>query len=132
VPAPSAVADPRPPATPSPQPARTKIPNKPKDTKAPVGSPLARFAKCLTDQGATMYGVFWCEHCREQEELFGESFQYVHYVECVAPDAPRTLIPECKAQGIAHTPTWIFRDGSRLEGAQPLAALAEKTGCKAP
>lgn len=79
-----------------------------------------------------MYGVFWCSHCQEQKKEFGDAFQYVHYVECVKPDAPRTLIPECKAQGITHTPTWTFADGSRVEGAQPLATLANKAGCKAP
>jgi hypothetical protein len=79
-----------------------------------------------------MYGVFWCDHCREQKEKFGDAFQYVHYVECVTKDAPRVLIPECKAQGITHTPTWIFGDGARMEGSQPLATLAQKAGCKAP
>ena len=93
---------------------------------------MDKLAKCLTDKGATMYGVFWCDHCREQKTAFGESFRYVNYVECVTPDKPRELTPECKAQGITHTPTWIFGNGTRLEGAQSLATLAAATGCKAP
>ncbi len=93
---------------------------------------MDRFAKCLTQKDATMYGVFWCDHCRDQKQKFGDSFKYVKYVECVTQDAPRTLTPECKAQGIKHTPTWIFADGTRVEGAQPLAELGRKTGCKAP
>lgn len=97
-----------------------------------TGSPTDQLAKCLTDKGAVMYGVFWCDHCRQQKELFGDSFKYVKYVECVTPDAPRTLIPECKFQNISHTPTWIFGDGSRMEGSIPLTTLAEKAGCKAP
>ncbi len=116
-------------ASPSPKPAQKKPT---KTDKQESGSPLDRFAKCLTDKGAAMYGVFWCDHCHEQKELFGDSFKYVKYVECVTQDAPRTLIPECKAQGIKHTPTWIFGDGSRLEGTQSLATLASKTGCTAP
>jgi len=93
---------------------------------------MDRFAKCLADKDAVMYGVFWCDHCREQKVAFGDSFKYVKYVECVASDAPRVLLPECRAQGITQTPTWIFPDGSKLVGAQALSALAEKSGCKAP
>ncbi len=93
---------------------------------------MDRFAKCLADKGAVMYGVFWCDHCREQKTAFGESFKYVNYVECVTPDKPRELTPECKAQGITHTPTWIFGNGTRLEGAQDLKTLAAAAGCKAP
>jgi len=110
--------------------AALKAPHKP--ARVETGPPLDRFAKCLAEKDAIMYGVFWCDHCREQKEKFGESFKYVKYVECVTPDAPRTLTPECKAQGIKHTPTWTFRDGSRVEGAQALSVLAEKSGCKAP
>ena len=100
--------------------------------KAAAGSPMDRFAKCLAEKDATMYGVFWCDHCREQKEKFGESFKYVKYVECVTPDAPRTLIPECKAQGIKHTPTWIFSDGEHVEGVMGLDQLSMKTHCKLP
>ena len=40
------------------------------------------FARCLAEKKAVMYGLYWCEHCAEQKELFGASFQYVPYVEC--------------------------------------------------
>ena len=33
------------------------------------------FAKCLTENNATMYGTEWCSHCKAQKELFGKSFQ---------------------------------------------------------
>ena len=106
-------------------------------TSAPAGDDAKRvatdkLAKCMTQKDATMYGLFWCSHCKDQKDMFGDSFQYVKYVECATKENPRAITPECKAQDIKHTPTWIFKDGSRLEGAQPLATLAEKTGCKAP
>lgn len=106
-------------------------------TSAPAGNDTARattdkFARCISDKGAVMYGLFWCSHCQQQKELFGDSFQYVKYVECATKENPRAITPECKAQDIKHTPTWIFKDGSRLEGAQQLSTLAGKTGCKAP
>ncbi|HEY9888334.1 MAG TPA: hypothetical protein V6D02_08030, partial [Candidatus Obscuribacterales bacterium] len=32
-----------------------------------------QLAQHLTAQGATMYGAFWCPHCADQKELFGEA-----------------------------------------------------------
>ena len=29
-----------------------------------------------------MYGLYWCPHCIEQKEMFGDAFHYVPYVEC--------------------------------------------------
>ena len=131
VPSPSQSPTPTPSATPTPS-TKTAAKKHAKAEKQETGSPMDRFAKCLADKDAVMYGVFWCDHCREQKTAFGDSFKYVKYVECVTTDAPRVLLPECKAQGITHTPTWIFADGTKVEGAQSLATLAEKTGCKAP
>jgi len=92
---------------------------------------LDGFAKCLAQKQAKMYGLFWCQHCADQKELFGSSFQYVTYVECGVPGTHKAT-DECKAAGIKHTPTWIFSDGSRREGLVPLADLARQTGCKLP
>jgi len=43
------------------------------------------FAKCLTDRHVLMYGAYWCPHCAEQKEKFGDSFRYAPYVECGIP-----------------------------------------------
>ena len=40
------------------------------------------FAKCLATKQTTMYGLYWCPHCIEQKEMFGDAFHYVPYVEC--------------------------------------------------
>ena len=92
---------------------------------------LDSFAKCLTEKKASMYGVSWCPHCSDQKELFGSSFQYVTYVDCAIPGT-RKETDQCKALNIKHTPTWIFGDGSRLEGTIPLDKLSQQTGCKLP
>ena len=92
---------------------------------------LDGFAKCLTEKKATMYGVSWCPHCADQKELFGPSFQYVTYVDCAIPGT-KTETDQCKALNIKHTPTWIFSDGSRLEGTIQLDKLSQQTGCKLP
>ena len=92
---------------------------------------LDSFAKCLTEKKATVYGVPWCPHCADQKDLFGTSFQYVNYVDCAVPGT-RTETEQCKALNIKHTPTWIFGDGSRLEGTLQLDKLSQQTGCKLP
>lgn len=90
---------------------------------------LDGFAKCLTDKGVKMYGAWWCPHCADQKELFGDAFQYVNYVEC-SPPGQKTQTDVCKQAGLKGYPTWQFADGSRAEGTVHLESLSEKTGCK--
>lgn len=92
---------------------------------------LDGFAKCLTQKKAVMYGASTCSHCADQKELFGEAFQYVTYVECMVPETHKET-EQCKSVGVKHTPTWIFADGTRLEGTIPLDKLSQQTGCKLP
>ena len=94
-------------------------------------STMDGFAKCLTAKGAQMYGAWWCPHCADQKELFGNAFQYIRYHEC-SPEGQRIETEGCKQAGIQHFPTWQFPDGSRTEGTLPLATLSQKTGCKLP
>lgn len=93
---------------------------------------LDAFARCLAEKKATMYGAFWCTHCKEQKDLFGSSFQHVPYVECAVTGAPRMQTPACAMQGVRRYPTWIFADGERRDKVQPLADLSKKTGCRLP
>ena len=94
---------------------------------------LDDFARCLSDKKAVMYGAFYCEHCKEQKDLFGDSAQYLPYVECVERGT-RKVTDQCKALGIRRTPTWIFeQSGERLEGkVLSLQQLSQKSGCKLP
>lgn len=86
-------------------------------------------AQCLTDKGAKMYGAYWCPHCQSQKKLFGRAFSKVTYVECAIPGNPREQTQACKDANISGYPTWTFADGSRTNGEQSLADLAEKAGC---
>jgi len=86
------------------------------------------FAKCLTEEGAKFYGAFWCPHCAEQKKLFGNSIDYVNYIECSTPDQ-KSQTQICIDENIIGYPTWEFLDGSRLSGVQPLEILGSKTGC---
>ncbi len=89
------------------------------------------FAQCITDNGAKMWGAWWCPHCSKQKALFEGAFDKINYVECSAPGT-RTMTQQCKEDGIKGFPTWQFADGSRVSGEQSLETLAEKTGCALP
>lgn len=103
-----------------------------KSTAEPAGpGELDGFATCLQEKGATFYGAFWCPHCQAQKKLFGKSAKLLPYVECSTADGSgQTQI--CIDKGVKSYPTWIFADGSILNGEIPLAQLAEKTSCVLP
>ena len=80
-------------------------------------------ADCLTDKGVIMYGTEWCQHCKAQKALFGDSFQRINYVDCdLNPNA-------CSQAGITGYPTWKI-DGELYTGEQPLNRLALFTDCE--
>lgn len=94
--------------------------------RGPASAKLDAFAKCLAEKNATMYGADWCPHCQAQKAAFGGSFKFVPYVEC--PQNPKL----CLDKGIEGYPTWIFADGARLEGDQPLDRISAQSGCSLP
>jgi len=87
-----------------------------------LSNSLDDFAKCLTTKGLIFYGVSWCPHCANEKKLFGDSFQYVNYVECTLETA------RCQMANITALPTFII-DNTRLTGEQSLETLAQITGC---
>ena len=85
-------------------------------------------AQCLKDKGAIFYGAFWCPHCKAQKAEFGDAVPALPYVECATPDGQgQNAI--CTQKHVQSYPTWVFPDGSRLTGEQPLATLAAKVNC---
>ena len=94
-------------------------------------SRLNAFAKCLTAKQAKMYGAFWCPHCEDQKEKFGSSFQYAPYIECGIKGS-KAIATVCTDAGIKRYPTWVFADGTRVEGEHELQFLADQTGCSLP
>ncbi|MAG60500.1 hypothetical protein CL619_01815 [archaeon] len=81
-------------------------------------------AECLTESGAKFYGAYWCPHCIDQKEMFGDAISSAPYVECTEEEAA------CAAAGVTGYPTWIFGDGTVTQGAQSLGTLAELSGCE--
>jgi hypothetical protein len=89
------------------------------------------FAQCLSDKGLKFYGAFWCPHCQAQKREFGGSVKLLPYIECSTPDG-KGQTQVCIDNKIESYPTWVYPDGTRTTGEQPLAALAEKSGCTLP
>jgi hypothetical protein len=85
-----------------------------------------KLAKFLTQKGMVLYGAYWCPHCRNQKEMFGDAFQFIDYVECDA-GGPNGNPEECKAKGIDSYPTWIYQ-GQKYPGEYSLSELAKVVG----
>ena len=86
---------------------------------------LSKFAQCLTEKGAKMYGTEWCSHCKSQKKRFGEYFEFVDFTDC---DQEKDV---CEEAGISGYPTWVI-NGEKYSGNQPLSKLSEITGCSLP
>ncbi|MGV8171741.1 MAG: peptidylprolyl isomerase [Candidatus Woesearchaeota archaeon] len=97
-------------------------------TIIPQKKNLDNFAKCLTEKNATFYGAYWCGHCNNQKTAFGDSLQYVKYVECAVEGQPQVQTAVCTEAGISGYPTWII-NGKEYPGEQTLERLAQLTGC---
>jgi len=86
---------------------------------APAGDPLVLdgIARHLSESGAHFYGVWWCEGCRRQKELFGGAAADLPYVEC-SRGAPA---------GVDEYPTWEIA-GRRTTGVLSPDSLAVLSG----
>ncbi len=91
-----------------------------------VGVGLEKFAKCLKEKGAKMYGADWCGHCKKQKKMFGDAVKEIDYINCEEKSS------ECQQAGIKGYPTWVFADGSSQAGVNSLSDLAKRTGCGLP
>ena len=101
-----------------------------KKNAVPAGK-YTEFAKCIKEKGASFYGAFWCPHCAEQKELFGDAVSELPYVECSTQDK-QNQTQQCIDKEIKSYPTWEFADQSRLNGLVSLEKLAEVTTCTLP
>lgn len=73
-----------------------------------------KFAKCLTEKGAVMYGENWCKYTNAQKAMFGKSFKYINYVQ---------------KSGLKVRPTWVI-NSKTYEKVQSFERLSELTDCK--
>jgi len=80
------------------------------------------FAKCLTEQGAVVYGNDYCSYTMDELGFFRKSKEHLNYVKCIDNQEL------CDGKGVSITPTWEI-EGKMYEGVQGLNKLAEVTGC---
>jgi hypothetical protein len=100
-------------------------------TIPPPNGKYDAFAKCIANTSTTFYGAFWCPHCHDQKNEFGNSAQYLPYVECSLPDGSGQT-QTCIDDKVQEYPTWQFPDGSRFTGLLSLETISQKTGCPLP
>jgi len=84
---------------------------------------IDNFAQCLSDSGVVMYGSKYCGYCKKQKEMFGDSFSFINYIECVEnPDSCSDL------EGV---PAWIVMGKDKVYyGVQTFESLSKISGCK--
>lgn len=87
------------------------------------GTAEIALVKHLKQVEAKMYGAFWCDHCHEQKQLFGqEASQSINYIEC-DPKGKKPQPELCEAAKIESFPTWKIK-GKSVSGTQSLEELA--------
>jgi|688.fasta_scaffold00410_1 cyclophilin family peptidyl-prolyl cis-trans isomerase len=91
-----------------------------------AGNDLVAFAKAIAATNTKFYGGAWCAFCTQQKNLFEDGGKYLPFVDVTNPD--RTPNSIATTNNITTYPTWVFADGSRLEGVQTLATISQKTG----
>jgi uncharacterized membrane protein len=98
------------------------------EIKSTSGPAEIELAKHLTQTGVKMYSAYWCPHCYEQKQLFGQqAWEQITNVECAA-DAKKNPQPAtCAKDGIKSFPTWSIK-GKLDAGVKKLAKLSELTG----
>ena len=87
---------------------------------------LERLAKFMNDQGMVIYGSYQSSETKSQKDLFGNSSQFLNYVECDAT-GPSANPDECLSQSVNVYPTWIY-NGQKYVGDQSLSKLASYVG----
>lgn len=88
------------------------------------------FVDCLDDKDVKLYGAFWCGHCKNQKEMFGDSEKILTdkiYVECDIR-ANKNNQEECQEKGITGYPTWIIND-EKYPGVRQLEYISAISGC---
>ncbi|MGG6294332.1 vitamin K epoxide reductase family protein [Leptolyngbya sp. AN02str] len=91
-----------------------------------------QLAEHLKQVGAVMYGAYWCPHCHDQKQLFGETAaKQINYVEC-APDGANSQTSLCQSKTeVRGYPSWEI-NGTFYAGTQTLQQLAEHSGYTGP
>ena len=73
-----------------------------------------------------MYSAYWCPHCHDQKQLFGEeATNFLTVIEC-AKDGKDSQYSLCQEKSIEGFPSWEI-NGEIFSGTRDLNELAEMT-----
>jgi uncharacterized membrane protein/glutaredoxin len=97
------------------------------------GSAEVALARHLKEVGARMYGAYWCPHCHDQKQLFGQqAAQQINYVECdPGGQNPQVSLCQENSENVTGYPTWEI-NGQFYPGTQTLDQLADASGYQGP
>jgi|SRR3989338_176088 len=79
--------------------------------------PVDDFARCLTENGAVMYGASLCKYTAGQKAMFGNSMRLIDYRDFT------------EDSNVKITPTWLI-NGAYYQNVQTFDKLADLTGCE--
>lgn len=103
---------------------RSGVPPAVTTTSTPEAVALAEHLSAI---GAVMYSAWWCPHCHDQKQLFGqEASKTLTVIECAA-DGLNSQQELCESKGLQGFPSWEIK-GRIDSGAKPLERLAELSG----
>ena len=90
-----------------------------------------QFAKCLSEKNVKMYGAYWCPHCVNNKEMFGNGGKILVdlgiYVECDSGgENPQPDV--CFEKGVEGYPTWEINN-KLYSGEMSLDKIAGLSGC---
>jgi len=85
----------------------------------PANETSDEIAKCI-GENSVLYTQLGCSACKAQEDLFGESYEYLNKIDC--------FYEREKCSEITATPTWIINN-EKYVGVQSIEKLQELTGC---
>ena len=77
-------------------------------------------AECI-GKNSKIYVQLGCSRCEQQEDLFGNNYQYLDSIDC--------FYERDKCEGIVNTPTWVIK-GEKYEDVLSIKKLQELTGCQ--
>lgn len=85
-------------------------------------------ANHLKQQGAKMYGTYWCLSCQGQKKAFGKkAVSQITYIEC-DPAGPNPQVDTCRKANITGYPTWEINGKFLCQGGCSLQTLADLSG----
>lgn len=101
-----------------------------KMTAPPANAATTALADHLTQDGAKMYGTYWCPYCTKQKEMFKNAISKLQVIEC-DPKGDNAQPQLCAKANVSSYPTWEIK-GKLYQGMRSLEELAMLSAYQGP